>query len=362
MTGRERRAGRATLRVVVVTAVVVALGGTGGVLWAMKSRASVTPKAAPASPPAVFGVGALGRLEPGWKVYQVAIPSAADGSRVETLNVTEGDEVSGGDVLAVLDTHSRRTAAVAEAKTQVLVARAKLAQVKAGAKPDEVAAQEAAVAKLRAAVRHAETAYKRVEGLRASRSASDDEYEQKKADVDSNREQHRQTEASLAALKMVRPEDVAAAEAEVAKAQAGVVRAEADLEATKVRAPVAGRVLKVSARAGERVGESGLLELGDTRNMHAVAEVHERDAPLVRVGQRATVIVQSLPGESHGEVVQVGWKVGRQVVFDNDPVKDTDARVVEVRVRLDSTSSLRVSALTYARAEVRIDTTPAGGK
>ena len=54
-------------------------------------------------------------------------------------------------------------------------------------------------------------------------------------------------------------------------------------------------------------------------------------------------------------MVHVGWQVGRRVVLDNDPVKDTDARVVEVRVKLDPAAAERVARLSYARVEVRID-------
>ena len=122
-----------------------------------------------------------------------------------------------------------------------------------------------------------------------------------------------------------------------------------------------GRVLKIYARAGERVGESGLAEIGDTTAMHAVAEVYERDAPRVKVGQRARVKVRSLPGDLSGEVAHIGWRVGRRVVLDNDPVKDTDARVVEVRVKLDSACSSRVAGLSYARVEVHIDAPPLSG-
>jgi HlyD family secretion protein len=157
----------------------------------------------------------------------------------------------------------------------------------------------------------------------------------------------------------VRPEDIALAEAELAKAEAGVACAEVDLEATNVRSPIAGRVLKIHSRQGEKVSERGIAEIGDTNDMQAVAEVYERDVPRVQIGQRATVRVQSLPGELPGEVVQVGWQVGRRVVLDNDPVKDTDARVVEVRVKLDPAAAERVARLSYARVEVRIDTTEA---
>jgi HlyD family secretion protein len=355
---RTRR--RWPARFVFAVTAVLLFSGVGGAVWVTRSRQiEAEPSARSATPPdgvKEMGVGALGRLEPGWKIYQVGPASSADGARVETLSVEEGDEVKAGAVLAVLDTNLRRKAAVEEAKAQVLIARARLAQVKAGAKPDEVAAQAAAVAKLKAALGHAEAAFRRVEALRRSGSVSSEEFDQKKADVDGNRALLRQSEATLAALKSVRPEDVAVAEAEVVKAEAGVSRTEADLDATRVRSPLAGRVLKIYARAGERVGESGLADVGDTAQMHAVAEVYERDAPRVKAGQRAMVRVQSLPGELGGEVVHVGWKIGRQVVFDNDPVKDTDARVVEVRIRLDSAGSARVAGLSYARVEVRIDT------
>lgn len=332
----------------------------GGAVWVARGRQIESERTALSKAPAVGstagGVGALGRLEPGWKIYQVGPASSAEGVRVETLHVEEGDEVKASAVLAVLDTNARRQAALEEAKAQVLIARSRLAQVKAGPKPDEVAAQAAAVAKLKATLGHSEVALRRVDTLRRSGSVSHEEYDQKRADVDGNRELLRQSEATLAALKTIRPEEVAVAEAELAKAEAGVVRARAELDATVVASPIGGRVLKIHARCGERVRDTGLIDIGDTATMHAVAEVYERDVPQVRAGQRAVVKVQSLPGELTGEVIHVGWKVGRQVVFDNDPVKDTDARVVEVRIKLDSAGSARVAGLSYARVEVRIDT------
>jgi HlyD family secretion protein len=48
--------------------------------------------------------------------------------------------------------------------------------------------------------------------------------------------------------------------------------------------------------------------------------------------------------------------VGRKDVLSNDPVDDTDARVIEVRVRLDEDGSRQVEGLSYAKAEVTIHT------
>ncbi len=303
-----------------------------------------------------LGVGALGRLEPGWKILRLAPSSTAEGGgQVESLAVEEGDEVHQGDVIAVLDSNRRKGAALSEARAQVLIASAKLAQVKAGPKSDDVAALTAAVELQVDAVANAESEYQRVLRLSASKATTDEEVDRRKSLF--HRDQHllEQTRSQLSALTTIRPEDVQVAVAELAKAEAGVSRAEAEWEDTHVRSPIDGRILKIFARPGERISTEGLAEIGDTAKMQAVAEVHERDAPLVKIGQPAVVKVQSLAGEITGEVVHVGWKVGRRVVLDNDPVKDTDARVVEVRIQLDSAANQRVAGLSYARVEVRID-------
>ena len=311
------------------------------------------PDPGPARP--LSAVGALGRLEPGWKVHQVAPPASFESTRVEKLLVEEGDAIAKGGVIAELDLLGRREAALAEAKAQVAVADARLALVEAGSKPEDIAAQRAAAELLRASLVNAEANLRRAQGLRRSSAISREEFDQLSTKVETGRYALRQSERLLAALKTVRPEDMALARAEQEKARAGVTRAEADAEACRVRSPIAGRVLKIHSRAGEKMGEKGVAEVGDTDHMEAVAEVYEADVPLVRVGQRATVRLRTRTGgELSGTVRQIGLMVGRRVVLDNDPVKDADARVVEVRIRLDTPSA--VAGLSYAQVEVVIHT------
>ena len=90
------------------------------------------------------------------------------------------------------------------------------------------------------------------------------------------------------------------AEAAVRAAQAGLDAARAELELALVRAPIAGRVLEVHARAGERVGPDGVVELGRTDEMFAVAEVYETDIGRVRTGQQATVTSPALAEAARG--------------------------------------------------------------
>jgi HlyD family secretion protein len=136
-------------------------------------------------------------------------------------------------------------------------------------------------------------------------------------------------------------------------ARAELARAEAELELSRVRAPIAGQVLEIHARGGERVGADGLLELGDTAAMYAIAEVYESEIGGVRVGQRAQVRSPALPRALAGRVERVGLKVGKKDVLETDPVSDADARVVEVEILLDDPDP--AAALTNLRVDVLLE-------
>lgn len=305
--------------------------------------------------PVITSVGALGRIEPGWKILKLAPSASAEGSVVESLAADEGDKVSKGQVLATLDVLPRREAALREARAQAQIFAARLSKVKAGPGSQEVAAKTAEMELHAVAYRNAESDYGRVEKLKAANATTAENVDRSRNQLEQSQKQLEQARAHLGALTWIRPEDVQAAEAELAKAEASVCRAEAEVEAARIRSPIDGRLLKLFVRPGERVGESGFAEIGDTDHMQVVAEIHERDAAKVRVGQPAMIKPQCVAEEFQGTVIRVGWKIGRQVVLDNDPVKDTDARVIEVRILLDNAASERLAALSNARVEVRID-------
>ena len=138
----------------------------------------------------------------------------------------------------------------------------------------------------------------------------------------------------------------------VEMARASLRQAEAELELDVVRSPVDGQVLEVYARQGERVGDDGILEVGRTHEMFAVAEVYETDVQRVKLGQRAAVRSPALPAELAGTVAKIHTKIGKQDVLDTDPAARTDSRVVEVEIRLDE--SERAAALTNLEVDVEI--------
>ena len=338
-------------------------------------------------------VSALGRLEPSGEVIQVFAPTSLDGARVETLKVTHGQRIRQGDVIAVLDTYERRRAALLEAQEQVRVTQAQLSQVEAGAKlgqtqaqarvvdrqqvelQTETAAQAATIARLEAELRNAALENQRYQTLYTEGAVSASLRDGKQLTADTVRQQLNEARVNLSRIQLsrqqqvaearstlaqiaeVRPVDVQVSRLQVAKAQASVVRAQADLDLAMVRSPQNGQVLKIHTRPGELVGTQGIISLGQTQRMVAVAEVYESDVSRIRSGQAATVISKNnaFPEVLHGKVIEVGLEINKKDVLNTDPAAQFDARVVEVKVILDERSSRRVAGLTNLSVQVSID-------
>jgi HlyD family secretion protein len=161
-----------------------------------------------------------------------------------------------------------------------------------------------------------------------------------------SRDQVNAADATLDGIAEVRPVDVEAAQAQVEQSIAAVQQAQKQLDQATVRAPQDGTVLEIHTRPGELISSDGIVELGQTQQMTAVLEVYETDIAKVKVGQSTKLFADSLPDGFSGEVAEVGVQVKRQNVINSDTSANIDARVVEVRVRLDSASAQKVAGLT----------------
>lgn len=336
-------------------------------------------------------INALGRLEPQGTVLNISEPSGQGGAyRVDQLLVQVGDSVKADQIIAILDNRNRLEGSLREAQEQVKVAQANLNRVKAGAQQGEIAAQratiarleaqlvgevsaqKAAIARLEAEMDNAQVEYQRNLELYQngviSASALDSKSlavktaEQQVNEARANLDQAIQTlqrqvqegRATLDRIIEVRPTDIAAAQADVDRAMAFVSKTQAELEAAYVRAPQAGRILRIHTHAGEAVNPAGIVELGQTNQMYAVAEIYEGDIAKVRKGQVVKITADTFPETLNGTVEQIGWTIAKQDILNTDPTAATDARVVEVKIRLDQAASQRVAQLTNLQVNVEI--------
>jgi hypothetical protein len=88
------------------------------------------------------------------------------------------------------------------------------------------------------------------------------------------------------------------------------------------------------------------------------AEIYAADAPLLRVGQRATIQADGGPGQWTGEVICIGAQVRKPAVLINDPVAFNDAHVVPVLIRIFEWCSTESACPLDARVRVAIETRP----
>ncbi|OKH30760.1 HlyD family secretion protein [Calothrix sp. HK-06] len=279
----------------------------------------------------------------------------------------------------------------AQLRGEVATQEATVDRLKAQLRGD-VATQQETISRLESQLRNAQTEYQRYEQLYKSGAISASNLDSKRLAVDTVRDQVNEAKAGLNKIREtlqqqikeaqetlnktkatlpqqineakanlnsiveVRPTDVQAAQAEVDKATAAVVKAKADLEVAYVKAPKDGRILKIHTRPGEAVSNQGegILKLGQTDQMYAVAEVYETDISKVRLEQTATITSDAFPEKLRGKVDQIGWEVAKKDVLSTDPAAATDVRVVEVKIALDQVSSQQVESLTNMQVTVEI--------
>ncbi|MBW4535804.1 MAG: HlyD family efflux transporter periplasmic adaptor subunit [Pleurocapsa minor HA4230-MV1] len=342
-------------------------------------------------------VVALGKLTPKGEVIKLSVANAED-SRVNQILVDEGDRVKKDQVIAILQGFENSQRNLEEAEKEVELTQARLAQVQAGeSKQAQLAAQQAnisrlesqlrnetaerqaAIASAKAQLKQAQLTYDRNRSLQQQGAVSIQAFDRTKEGLDmaqatlnerlaqlgntqqTLKQEITQERENLAQLQEIRPVDLKVAELEVEKATIAVEKIKADLEDTKVKVPISGQILRINTRVGEQVNtEEGIVELGRTDEMYAIAEVYETDIGKVKIGQPATVSSEygGFTGKLKGTVEHLGLQVGTKelsATSEEDPTQDENSRIVEVKIRLNPEDSQKVSSLTNMQVRVEIN-------
>lgn len=331
----------------------VALGGAW-VVWGQGAPPTEPALPAAAILPEAMGVGALGRIEPASRIRRLNQPGGMNVSRLSALHVEEGQEVEAGQLLAEFADAVQKDAAIAQARGQLAEQRAALARTREAARPSEREAQRARIESLAAQVELARREAARATRLVPSGAGAEAAAERARFSLARLEAERAQAEADFVTLSAARPEDVALAEARVAVAEATLAKAEADAELSRVRAPIAGTILRIFARPGDQVGNDGLMEMADLRRMEVVADVFETDVTRLRLGAAAEIII---PGEARrlpATLNEIGWQVRRTTQAGTDPVAAVDARTVEVRLTLSEEAAALVRRRSNMQVQVAI--------
>ncbi len=254
----------------------------------------------------IEGVAALGQLNPLGDVRKLAAPTSGKGGtpRLSQLLIKEGDSILKDQILAVFDNRPKLKAdlAVEQANLAILI--------------NEIRIQKREI----------------------------------------NRYQRLVDKGAIALIVLDKmKDDLVISEAKMLKIKSAINAIKFDLEQTQLKSPIDGIVLQVLAREGERPNSSGVLNVGANQSMEALIEVYESDIDRVEIGQSVELISENggFDGSLRGQVSLISPQVRQRRVLSTDPTGDADSRVVEVRVKLQSSSAEKVSHLTGMKVIAR---------
>lgn len=171
------------------------------------------------------------------------------GRLIEVL-VREGDAVAEGQVLARLDP-AAIDARAGEAEARLSAAKARLSELEAGPRREEIASAEAQVRELEARLALARLTQGRQEGLQDEGVASAEGLDQARSGLGVAAAQLERARQQLQLLEQgTRAEELSAQRAQVAAQAAQVQTLKVELAQATIRAPFPGRISQVSADPG----------------------------------------------------------------------------------------------------------------
>jgi HlyD family secretion protein len=233
-------------------------------------------------------------------VYAAA-PSAGT---IESIAVSEGQVVAEGEVLFTLESSQQTAqyeAALARAKAaeaQVKAAEATLANLKTGARPEELQVTQASLMQAEANLALAQQNFDRSQDLFEKGNVPKSQLDQAQASLDAANAAVTQLKAQLAVAQLpARDDQIAAATASLAAAESTAAAATADAANTKamvdnrtVVAPEAGRVERLYYTSGEVAGAGApVISIAGGETLKIKFYVNEGDRPGFALGQVVSV-------------------------------------------------------------------------
>jgi len=254
--------------------------------------------------------------------HKVEVSSKIVGRVRESL-VKRGDRVKQGDVLLRIEDDDYQ-ARVRSAEAEVAALRARVAELRAGSRPQEIEAARAAVASSEATLRNAEADFRRIEALYAKGAISSQEVDRARTarDVAQARLDSDRKTAELVKIGP-RKEIVDAAEAQLRSAEANLELAKTELGYTVIAAPISGVILEKLAEQGELVtntnfggtrgAKSSVVSMADLADLQVEVDVNETELSKIKLHQPVEIRLDSMPDRAYsGEVDEISPQADRQ--------------------------------------------------
>ncbi len=338
--------------------ILIPLLAIGGVSWFFVAPRANTnsPAAVTQAPPAravetetvsrgegIRSIDLIGQVQ----ASSIATIRAQTDGLVQQILVREGDRVTSGATIAVIDDSERRLA-LAQARARLATEQSRLARLEVGTRKEVIQQRRAILNAARARENEALDNLRRITTLVNEGALSQRSLVEARSSADTARAERLEAAATLAeGVAGPLPEEIAAQRAIVAAARAELDRAQLELDRTRVKARNAGVVQTREISAGDYLETADpVITVVDNRELEVFLELPEQLSGQVRAGKPVILTSRNLPE----------WKK-EATITSVIPSAEAGSRRQLVRVSLDNPPEGLISGMAV-RGELELNIDP----
>jgi HlyD family secretion protein len=268
--------------------------------------------------------------------HKIDVNSKVTG-RVKWIGVEKGDHVKAGQVLVELEDDEFK-AQTDEARGQVEAARAYLHELRSGFLPQEIEQARNDLEEVRATTRNDKLSLDRTRYLAQAGVVARQQLDDAEARYDADQQKSASLSQSYA-LKKVGPrtEEIQRAVGSLIAVEGQLEYAQAQVAATKIRAPVSGTILERTAEKGELVTSTfasaaaggplgSVVSLADLKDLQVELDIAQDEFARLHPRQHAVVTTDAFPDRKYnGTLAEISPEANRQKA------------TVQVKVQIDNT-------------------------
>ena len=253
--------------------------------------------------------------------YRIEVASKVVG-RVRWMGVEKGDTVQRGEEIVRLEDEEYQ-ARLLESIGTLQSWRARLAELEAGSRPEEIQRAAADLEEATAQLAQARVDFDRAEGLIGDGVIAASEFDEARYRLDGLVNRVASLSKTLELLQLgPRQEEIDSTAAEVKRAEGMVAYNRTIVDATVIRAPVTGTVLERNVEVGELittgfVGDRGakgyVVAMADLNDIQVELDISQNDFSRIFMDQKAIVTTEAFRDRDYaGEVVEISPEADRQ--------------------------------------------------
>jgi HlyD family secretion protein len=255
--------------------------------------------------------------------HKINVNSKVTG-RVKWIGVEKGDKVKEGQVLVQLEDDEFR-AQYEQSRGAVENAKAYLAELKAGSRPEEIQQAQHNLDEARATAANDKLTLDRTKELFAQGVVSKQSLDDASAKYAADQQRANSLQQSFALSKLgPRAEEIARAKGALMQMEGQMAYAKSQLDATTIRAPVSGTILERRVEKGElttsqfaSTAEGGpqgsVVALADLNDLQVELDIAQNDFALLSPNQKGIITVDAFPGRNwQGKIAEMSPEANRQ--------------------------------------------------